>query len=90
VVHTISLQQVTQVNAPGAVQMEEQAARNSTTWGVISFPMMHFTSALIIEIKCTKCNWSEHMAEATNSLVFRNKTTFSENSMLHYHHHHHR
>jgi hypothetical protein len=43
VVHTVSLQQVTQVNAPGAAHITEQAARKLfTTFGVTSFPIVHF------------------------------------------------
>jgi len=43
VVHTVSLQQVTQVNAPGAAHIKEQAARKLfTPSGVTSFPIVHF------------------------------------------------
>jgi len=43
VVHTVSLQQVTQVNAPGAAYTKEQAARKLITpSSVTSFPTVHF------------------------------------------------
>jgi len=43
VVHTVSLQQVTQVNAPGATHIKEQAARKLFTPSrVTSFPKVHF------------------------------------------------
>jgi hypothetical protein len=43
VVHTVSLQQVTQVNAPCAAHRKEQAARKLfTPSGETSFPIVHF------------------------------------------------
>jgi hypothetical protein len=43
VVYTVSLQQITQVNAPGAAHIKEQAARKQfTPSGVTSFPIVHF------------------------------------------------
>jgi len=42
VVHTVSLQQVTQVNAPGAAHIKEEAAKKLFTPSVSSCPIEHF------------------------------------------------